>query len=139
MNTDRLIRLSDTLDQALEQLELESQTNVRYDLFRNSAIKSFELGLETAGKALRKSLKQFLGSARSADMLTFNDVIRHSAKHGLLDTNEAERRLQYRRNRNTTAQDYGERFANETLILLPAFSRDLRRLADRLGSLAADE
>ncbi len=66
------------------------------------------------------------------DALVFNDVFRHAAKHGLLSLDETERWLLYRANRNNTAHDYGEGFANETLKLLPAYLIDVRQLAIKL-------
>lgn len=41
---------------------------------------------------------------------------------------EVERWFAYRDNRNDTAHDYGEGFANETMKLLPAFIIDVRTL-----------
>jgi hypothetical protein len=66
------------------------------------------------------------------DALVFNDVLRHAGRHGLLDVTGVARWLAYRANRNTTAHDCGEGFANETLKLLPAYLQDLRALAARL-------
>lgn len=100
-----------------------------FDLFRNAAIKSFELSLETAGKLLRKALKSYAGSPRGVDALVYNDVLRHAGKHGLLDEPGVERWLACRANRNTTAHDHGEGFANVTLKLLPAYLQDVGALA----------
>jgi nucleotidyltransferase substrate binding protein (TIGR01987 family) len=102
---------------------------VMFDLFRNAAIKSFELSLETAGKLLREALKSYGGSPRGVDAWVFNDVLRQAGKHGLLDEAGVERWLAYRANRNTTAHDYGEGFANITLKLLPVYLSDVRALA----------
>ena len=133
LNTDHLLRTVATLEQALLALRRTSASEeVMYDLYRNAAIKSFELSLETAGKLLRKALKAFGGSPRGVDALVFNDVLRTAGKHGLLDQNGVERWLAYRANRNTTAHDYGEGFANETLKLLPAYLVDVRALAIKL-------
>ena len=133
LNTDHLLRTVATLEQALLALRRTSASEeVMYDLYRNAAIKSFELSLETAGKLLRKALKAFGGSPRGIDALVFNDVLRTAGKHGLLDQNGVERWLAYRANRNTTAHDYGEGFANETLKLLPAYLVDVRALAIKL-------
>ena len=44
--------------------------------------------------------------------------------------------MKYRANRNTTAHDSGEDFANETMKLLPAYLQDARGLADRLDEAA---
>lgn len=133
LNVDHLLRTAATLEQALLALgRTPAEDAVMFDLFRNAAIKSFELSLETAGKLLRKALKAYGGSPRSVDALVFNDVLRLAGKHGLLDEAGVERWLAYRANRNTTAHDYGEGFANVTLKLLPAYLDDVRTMAVRL-------
>ena len=43
-----------------------------------------------------------------------------------------ERWLRYRDNRNDTAHDYGEDFAEATLRLLPSFIEDAKALADMI-------
>ena len=66
------------------------------------------------------------------DSLYFKDLFRQAAKHGVLNIDEAERWLTYRDNRNTTAHDYGEGFAEETLTLLPGFIADAKRLREQI-------
>lgn len=133
LNLDHLLRTVATLEQALLELgKLPTGDSVLYDLYRNAAIKSFELSLETSGKLLRKALKAYGGSPRSVDALVFNDVLRHAGKHGIFDQSAVERWLAYRANRNTTAHDYGEEFANQTLKLLPDYLTDVRALAVKL-------
>ncbi|ACO76952.1 hypothetical protein AvCA_07020 [Azotobacter vinelandii CA] len=133
LNVDYLLRTAATLEQALLALEkTPSSEDILFDLYRNAAIKSFELSLETAGKLLRKALKLYVGSPRSVDALVFNDLLRHAGKHGLLDADGVERWLAYRANRNNTAHDYGEGFANDTLKLLPGYLADVRALAGKL-------
>lgn len=136
-NVHHLLRTVETLRQALEALQTESPgpDSIRYDLFRNAAIKSFEISLETAGKLMRKALREFAGSPRAVDALVFNEVLRAAGRHGLMNSPEVERWLRYRANRNTTAHDYGVGFANETLILLPAFIADAEALTVRLQRL----
>jgi nucleotidyltransferase substrate binding protein (TIGR01987 family) len=130
LNVEHLLRTANTLEQALQAIhEHERQDDVRFDLYRNAAIKSFELSLETAGKLLRKALKAYGGTPREVDRLVFNDVLRHAGKHGLMDAPAVERWLAYRANRNNTAHDYGEGFANDTLKLLPGYLQDVRQLA----------
>jgi len=132
-NVEHLLRTAATLEQALLALDTTPRENeVLFDLYRNAAIKSVELSLETAGKLLRKALKAYAANPRSVDALVFNDVLRHAGKHALLDQPGVERWLAYRANRNNTAHDYGEGFANETLALLPAYLADLRALAGKL-------
>jgi nucleotidyltransferase substrate binding protein (TIGR01987 family) len=131
LNVQHLNRTIATLEQALLALAQQPATpnNILFDLYRNAAIKSFELSLETAGKLMRKALKAFEASPRSVDALLFNDVLRHAGKHGLLSSDAVERWLAYRANRNNTAHDYGEGFANDTLLLLPAYVQDVHSLS----------
>lgn len=136
LNVEHLLRTADTLEQALLAIEKhDSRDDVMFDLYRNAAIKSFELSLETAGKLLRKALKAYGGSPREVDKLVFNDVLRHAGKHGLMDVPAVERWLAYRANRNNTAHDYGAGFANETLKLLPQYLQDVRQLAPKLQAV----
>lgn len=136
LSAEHLQRTADTLEQAIIQLKIISPDNVVFfDLYRNAAIKSFELSLETAGKLLRKALKLYGGSPREVDKLVFNDVLRHAGKHSILDQAAVARWLAYRANRNTTAHDYGEGFANETLKILPEYLNDIRALATTLQEL----
>lgn len=137
LNVEHLRRTADTLEQAIIKLgEVQPGRDVvLYDLYRNAAIKSFELSLETTGKLLRKALRLYGGSPREVDRLVFNDVLRHAGQRGLLDMPGVERWLAYRANRNTTAHDYGAGFANETLKILPAYLDDVRALATVLQAL----
>lgn len=136
LNVEHLRRTADTLEEAITRLAaVEDGNEVLYDLFRNAAIKSFELSLETTGKLLRKALKLYGGSPREVDRLVFRDLFRQASKHGLLDEAAVERWFAYRANRNTTAHDYGEGFANETLKILPAYLQDVRALAGSLQEL----
>ena len=136
LNVEHLLRTASTLEQALLAIAAHpSADDVLFDLYRNAAIKSFELSLETAGKLLRKALKAYGGSPREVDKLVFNDVVRHAGKHGLLDTAAVGRWLAYRANRNNTAHDYGAGFANETLQLLPQYLQDVRQLAPSLQAV----
>jgi len=136
LDVEHLRRTADTLEQAILKLgEIPSDQDVLYDLYRNAAIKSFELSLETTGKLLRKALKLYGGSPRAVDQLVFNEVLRHAGKHGLMDADGVSRWLAYRANRNITAHDYGVGFANETLKILPSYLADVRVLAAALQAL----
>lgn len=132
LRTATLARCIETLDRSLVHLRQASAGSIEYEVFRNAVVKGFELTLETAGKLLRKALKSYASNPRAVDELGFKDVLRHAARQGLLGTEEVERWFAYRANRNTTAHDYGEAFAEETLVLLPAFIEDARRLESLL-------
>jgi len=128
LNTDHLLRRILTLESSLVLLNKAEPESIDYEVFRNAVVKGFELVLETSGKLLRKALKAYGGSPKAIDELFYKDVLRHAGKHGLLSTEEIERWFTYRDNRNSTAHDYGEGFAHETLALMPAFVQDARTL-----------
>ncbi len=128
INTLQLQRCVITLASSLEHLQQASIGSVDYEIFRNAVIKGFELTLETAGKLLRKALKAYYANPRAIDQLTYKDVLREAATHGLLSVEAVERWFEYRDNRNNTAHDYGEDFAEETLMLLPRFLEDVSML-----------
>jgi nucleotidyltransferase substrate binding protein (TIGR01987 family) len=137
LNTDHLARCIRTLESSLILLDKAEPESIEYEVYRNAVVKGFELVLETAGKLLRKALKAYDGSPKSVDELFYKDVLRHAGKHGLLTPEAIERWFVYRDNRNSTAHDYGEGFAKETLLLMPGFMADARSLEaalrDRFG------
>ena len=128
LRTEHLARCLQTLDKSLEQLKRAPEESIDYEIYRNAVVKGFELTLETAGKLLRKAIKTYIGNPRAVDELTYKEVLRHAAKHGLLETAAVERWFAYRDNRNNTAHDYGQGFAEETLVLMPDFLIGARRL-----------
>jgi len=132
LDFDHLQRCSLTLERSLQSLAKAEAESIDYEVFRNAVIKSFELTLETAGKLLRKVLRQYVGSPKTVDALIFKDVLRHAAVHGLLSAEELERWLVYRDSRNDTAHNYGEEFAEHTLRLITEFQRDALALYETL-------
>ena len=71
----------------------------------------------------------YFASNRQADRLTFKDAFRHAAKHDLISVEARKHWFAYRNNRIDTAHDYGEKFAETTLKLLPDFITDAKELA----------
>jgi nucleotidyltransferase substrate binding protein (TIGR01987 family) len=132
LDFDHLQLCSLTLERPLQSLAKAEAESIDYEVFRNAVIKSFELTLETAGKLLRKVLKQYVGSPKTVDALIFKVVLRHAAVHGLLSAEELERWLVYRDPRNDTAHNYGEEFAEHTLRLITEFQRDALALYQTL-------
>ena len=133
IDTVFLRRCIQALEFALDEADKRQEANdFLYDIYRAACVKEFELVLEQSGKLLRKRLAAFFASNRQADRLIFKDLFRHAAKHGLMDPDTVERWLQYQDNRNDTAHNYGEDFAETTLKLLPAFVADAKALADMI-------
>lgn len=128
LNTNHLKRCIETLQMANQRLSVAEPESIDYEMFRNALVKGFELTLETSGKLLRKALKPYGGSSREIDALTYKDVFRRAAKHGLLTPEAVDRWFKYRDNRNDTAHDYGILFAEETVKLMADFLKDAKEL-----------
>ena len=138
INTNFLVRCIATLESAFEQLQQRRPDDTFYDLFSAASVKEFEIVLEQSGSLLKKRLRPYFASNREADRLTFKDAFRHAAKHDLVSVTACERWLAYRDNRNDTAHDCGEGFAETTLNLLPDFIIDAGKLAKVIADGADD-
>jgi len=126
INVDYLNRCVLTLEGAFKQLQLNKEGDILYDIYRAACVKEFEIVLEQSGKLLKKRLRDYFATNKAADKLIFKDIFRHAAKHSLINIETSERWLEYRDNRNNTAHDYGEGFAETTLKLLPNFILDAK-------------
>lgn len=138
LNTDHLKRCIRTLQNSLKFYDEAGQDELAQEVYRNAVVKSFELCLEVSGKLLRRALKPFGYSNKTIDEWFFKDVLRHAAKHGLLEADTLSRWFAYRDNRNDTAHDYGEQFANETLGLIRQFMVDVAALESTLSEKFRD-
>ncbi len=133
INVDFLMRCVATLEGAYAALRQKEQSDIAYDIYRAACVKEFEIILEQSGKLLKKRLAEYFATNKAVDSLIFKDLFRHALKHSLIDTETCERWLVYRENRNSAAHDYGEKFAESTLQLLPSFITDARALAQLIG------
>ncbi len=138
INTDFLIRCINTLESAFKELQQREPSDTFYDIFRAASVKEFEIVLEQSGSLLKKRLRPYLASNRHADRLTFKNAFHHAAKHDLISVEACERWFAYRDDRNDTAHDYGEAFAETTLTLLPQFIVDARNLAKIIAEVDDD-
>ena len=138
INTDFLVRCIQTLETAMEQLRHQEPDSIVYDIYRSACVKEFEIILEQCGSLLKRRLRPYFASNRQSDRLTFKDRFRYAAKHDLISVAACERWFQYRDNRNDTAHDYGENFAETTLTLIPQFIIDAKALAEVIAEETDD-
>ena len=139
IDTGQLARCVKTLDLSLTRLMQTDEQAPDYEIFRNAVIKGYELSLETAGKLLRRAIKEYTGAPRDVDDLPYKELIRRGLKYGLIaDSAAVERWFDYRDNRNNTAHDYGVGFAQATLKLLPLFLTDVRALEKTISEKFGD-
>jgi len=82
---------------------------------------------------LKKKLLPYFSSKKEVDRLTFKDMFRHVSKHSLISEDAVSRWFLYRDNRNNTAHDYGQNFADETLVLIDQFISDVTELMSSIN------
>ena len=128
INTEHLEKCIETLEKSYKLLITAEKGSIDYEIYRNSLVKGFEMTLEQSGRLLKKRLSPYFSSKRALDELTFKDFFRHALKHSLITEEEVNRWFKYRDNRNSTAHDYGEKFAEETLSLIEDFINDAKKL-----------
>lgn len=128
LNVDHLTRCIGTLEASLALYGRATPESIDQEVFRNAIVKGYELTQETSFKLLKRALKSFGHGGKKLDATPIKEILRLAATHGLMELDEVERWFAYRDNRNNTAHDYGEGFAKQTLVLLPAFIADAKRL-----------
>ncbi len=128
INTEYLQRCLDTLKKSYEMIKSVQENTIEYEMYRNSLVKGFEMTLEQSGKLLKKKLNPYFASKKAVDNLSFKDIFRNASKHGLLNETSLNNWFKYRDNRNNTANDYGQAFAEETLTLIEDFINDVQEL-----------
>jgi len=137
LNTDQLQRCLKTLESSLRLYQQAEENSIDQEVFRNAIVKGYELTQETAFKLLKKALKVYGHGGKKLESTPVKDMLRLAAVHDLMSLDEVERWFRYRDNRNNTAHDYGEAFAEETLVLIPLFLEDVRTLivclSEKLG------
>lgn len=143
LNVAHLRRGTQTLESSLRFYQKAAPGDIDQEVFRNAIVKGYELAQETAFKLLKKALKAYGHGGKKLESMVIKEVLRLAAVHDLMTLEEVERWFRYRDNRNNTAHDYGEAFAKETLVLIPAFLKDISTLAGvlerKLGETAGDE
>jgi hypothetical protein len=127
LNTDHFLRCIQTLESSLAFYRKADPDSIEQEVFRNAIVKACELCQETFFKLLKKVLRAYGHGARQLDQTPVKQLLRMAATHSLLTLEEVERWFNYRDNRNNTAHDYGENFAQETLKLIPCLIVDLKQ------------
>jgi nucleotidyltransferase substrate binding protein (TIGR01987 family) len=139
INLDYLNRCIATLENAYRHLQSEDPHDILYDIYQAVCVKEFELVLEQSGKLLKKRISVYFASNKAVDKLSFKEIFRQAVMHTLIDIDTSERWLAYRDNRNNTAHDYGEEFAEVTLKLLPQFIIDAKALSLAIAESQTDD
>lgn len=99
--------------------------------FRNSSIQCFEFTYELSYKMIRRQLEQIVGTTDELRQMNFADFIRTAAEAGLIP--DVKRFIIYRQRRNLTSLTYDEKKAEEIIVILDDFIRDIHYLLNQLS------
>lgn len=138
IDTTYIERCISTLSKAFGLLQKTNPDEIDYDMYRSACIKEYEIIIEQCGKLLRKCLKPYFHSSKVVDQLYFKDIFKQAVLRSIITPELCEQFLAYRDSRNNTDHDYGVNFAEETLVLLPAFIKDAKLLAECIKQLPDD-
>lgn len=138
INTEYLQKCIATLEKSYQMIKSSEEGTIDYELYRNSLVKSFEMTIEQSGKLLKKKITPYFSSKKAVDRLSFKDIFRYAHKFSLLTEEETARWMQYRDNRNNTAHDYGQEFAEETLCLMGDFLNDVKHLEEIIRNVECE-
>ncbi len=139
IDTTFLRNCIDKLEASVDAIsQRHTEDEITDHLYRDVCVQQFERVMEQSGKLLRKRLTAFFSSNLPVDRLTFRDLFRHAARHGLITADASERWLNYRNNRNDPTHNDSDGFADVTLKLLPGLIADARGLTHMIDEASND-
>ena len=118
--TDELVLTS--LREALASLRralVRWRPNPSDEEIRDACIQRFEYCFELSWKMLKRRLELDLPDATGVDAMSYRELIRSGAEHGLIV--DAAAWMLYRDKRNTTSHTYNAARAAEVAAVIPAF------------------
>lgn len=99
--------------------------------FRAATIQAFEFTYELAVKMIQRQLAQIAANPDALRMMDFADQMRDAADAGII--REALSYVRYRELRNKTSHTYDVDRAEETVLMIDEFLRDMRFLLQELS------
>ena len=126
------------LDLALAHIRQHEPGELIHEVYRSACIREFETIVRESVRLLRRHLRQYFGSNHRADSLTYRDVFRYAARHGVISIKECERWFGYRDHLERASYHMDEDFTETTLFMLKQLGDDVRNLSGRVSAETAD-
>ena len=102
------------------------------DIIRDSTIQRFEYSFELSWKMLKRFLKEAFDN-KDIEQDTFIEIIKKSAKHGLINNQEIW--LEFRETRNYTSHAYSENNAKQAYFVAQRFLSEAQSLVTKLQEI----
>ena len=98
---------------------------------RDSMIQRFEYTYSISLKMIKRYLSSGAFVFENIDGMTFNEMIRHANKIGILRSN-LEKWDNFRQKRNLTSNTYDEKIAQDVVSIIEDFALEAKFLLDKL-------
>ncbi len=98
---------------------------------RDSMIQRFEYTYSISLKMIKRYLSSGAFVFENIDGMTFNEMIRHANKMGILRSN-LEKWDNFRQKRNLTSNTYDEKIAQDVVSIIEDFALEAKFLLDKL-------
>ena len=98
---------------------------------RDSMIQRFEYTYSISLKMIKRYLSSGAFVFENIDGMTFNEMIRHANKMGILHSN-LEKWDNFRQKRNLTSHTYDEKIAQDVVSIIEDFALEAKFLLDKL-------
>lgn len=98
---------------------------------RDSMIQRFEYTYSISLKMIKRYLSNGAFVFENIDGMTFNEMIRHANKMGILRSN-LEKWDNFRQKRNLTSHTYDEKIAQDVVSIIEDFALEAKFLLDKL-------
>ena len=98
---------------------------------RDSMIQRFEYTYSISLKMIKRYLSSGAFVFENIDGMTFNEMIRHANKMGILRSN-LEKWDNFRQKRNLTSHTYDEKIAQDVVSIIEDFALETKFLLDKL-------
>lgn len=124
------ISLHDTIEKLADKQWFNQQESIVQDTLIAGAIQKFEFVYELSIKMLKRQLKQIVETPEEIDSSDFRDVLRLSAKAGLITSMDDW--LLYRKMRNITSHTYDHNKAQQIYHDISGFLQSAQALLTQL-------
>lgn len=98
--------------------------------FHLATTQAFEFTYELAVKMIRRQLSQIVAAPEAVHRIDFADLMRDASDVGLI--RDSRSFFRYRELRNKTSHTYNQQVAENTVVEMDSFVRDIRFLLDQL-------
>ena len=117
INIDALERANARLGRFVERYSEVGGDHVDYDIYHAAVVKGFEFTYAQAVETINRYIGDYLLSHGDVAMMSYRDIMRLAARHGLIVS--PEQWFEFRERRNYTAHEYFAEISERVVEIAP--------------------